>query len=146
MSAYALKIFVGLPQQEDNISHIGRPKPLSFLSPRHIASKISAIRQPFSLWPRKTRPINGISDTTYERSKPAPECIACSSFSWSTSSLLYLGSFIQMECQCSVKNVRTGGLIRTLSRLTHVLAVGKHCSSLPASWITKFGTNSLKPL
>lgn len=61
----------------------------------------------------------------YERSNPAPELMACKSFTLRILSSVYIGSF---------------------SRLTQVLAVGNRSLSLPASRIANFGTSSLNPL
>ena len=61
----------------------------------------------------------------YERSNPAPELMACKSFTLRIFSSVYIGSF---------------------SKLTQVLAVGNRSLSLPASRIANFGTSSLNPL
>ena len=83
----------------------------------------------------------------HERSNPAPDEIAWSSLSRSTFSLLYLGSWTKAYAVSVKTRVRTEvKLVFTFNRLTHVLDVGKRCSSLPASRIAKYGFNCLNPL
>lgn len=62
-------------------------------------------------------------EANYDKSKPAPDVIACISLSRRVCSLVYLGSCCDVErCQSVKDNTTTADL--TFSKLTHVLAVG----------------------
>lgn len=98
---------------------------------------------PLAIIHRRTSP--------HDKSNPAPELIAWSNFCLRVFSVAYRGNY------CNKKSFRKrrskkkeekqgGGRVRTLSKFTHVLDVGRRYWSEPASRMEKFGTSSLNPL
>ena len=81
----------------------------------------------------------------YDKSNPAFELIACSSFSFNVLLFVYLGSCTS-RWELSATFFDPNERRHTFSKLTHVLAVGSRLWSSVASRIAKCGLSSLKPL